>query len=100
MKLKAFSQNNPLRHLILSTVKRYFWLPLVMLLLTGVGFLGFEILEIQDLSRLNSITAQLTFRFAASEVWKLFPYGAFLVAVISALVMFGFLFKKKIIYYF
>ena len=42
MKLKAFSQNNPLRHLILSTVKRYFWLPLVMLLLTGVGFLGFE----------------------------------------------------------
>ena len=95
MQLKEFSQNNPLRHLIHSTVKRYFWLSLVMLLLTGVGFLGFEILEIQDLSHLNSITAQLTFRFAASEVWELFPYGAFLVAVISALVMFGFLFQKR-----
>ncbi len=95
MKLKAFSQNNPLRHLIRSTVKRYFWLPLVMLLLTGVGFLGFEILEIGELSHLNSITAQLAFRFAASEVWELFPYGVFLVAVTSALVMFGFLFQKK-----
>ena len=95
MKLKAFSQNNPLRHLILSTVKRYFWLPLVMLLLTGVGFLGFEILKMGEISHLNGITAQLAFRFAASEVWELFPYGAFLVAVISALVMFGFLFKKK-----
>ena len=95
MKLKAFSQNNPLRHLILSTVKRYFWLPLVMLLLTGVGFLGFEILKMGEISHLNGITAQLAFRFAASEVWELFPYGAFLVAVISALVMFGFLFRKK-----
>ena len=95
MKLKAFSQNNSLRHLILSTVKRYFWLPLVMLLLTGVGFLGFEILKMGELSHPNGITAQLAFRFAASEVWELFPYGAFLVAVISALVMFGFLFKKK-----
>ena len=95
MKLKAFSQNNPLRHLILSTVKRYFWLPLVMLLLTGVGFLGFEILKMGELSHPNGITAQLAFRFAASEVWELFPYGAFLVAVISALVMFCFLFKKK-----
>ena len=95
MRLKAFSQNNPLRHLILSTVKRYFWLPLVMLLLTGVGFLGFEILKMGEISHLNGITAQLAFRFAASEVWELFPYGAFLVAVISALVMFGFLFRKK-----
>ncbi len=95
MKLKAFSQNNPLRHLILSTVKRYFWLPLVMLLLTGVGFLGFEVLKMGELSHPNGIAAQLAFRFAASEVWELFPYGAFLVAVISALVMFGFLFKKK-----
>lgn len=95
MRLKAFSQNNPLRHLILSTVKRYFWLPLVMLLLTGVGFLGFEILKMGEISHLNGITAQLAFRFAASEVWELFPYGAFLVAAISALVMFGFLFKKK-----
>lgn len=95
MRLKAFSQNNPLRHLIFSTVKRYFWLPLVMLLLTGVGFLGFEILKMGEISHLNGITAQLAFRFAASEVWELFPYGAFLVAVISALVMFGFLFRKK-----
>ena len=46
MQLKEFSQNNPLRHLIHSTVKRYFWLPLVMLLLTGAGFLGFEIVPV------------------------------------------------------
>ena len=87
MQLKEFSQNNPLRHLILSTVKRYFWLPLVMLLLTGVGFLGFEILKMGELSHPNSITAQLAFRFAASEVWELFPYGAFLVAVIYGYTM-------------
>ncbi len=95
MKLKAFSQDKPLRHLMLHTVKRYAWLPLVMLLLTGVGFLGFEIIALQGSWKLNSITAKLDFYFTNYQVWKLFPYGVFLVSLIAAWVMFGFLFQKK-----
>ncbi|MBR4278613.1 MAG: hypothetical protein IKT34_00410, partial [Clostridia bacterium] len=45
MKLKAYSQNNPVKHLVFHTLKRYFWLPLIILVITAIAFIAPEVMR-------------------------------------------------------
>ncbi len=96
MKLKAYSHNNPLKHSILHTVKRYLWLPFVMLFLSMAVFVGSEL--IMDGRRLSSILRfeqNINYAFKNAEVWGYFPIVLLLSSVFAAYVMFSFLLKKK-----
>lgn len=96
MKLKAYSQNNAFKHLLLHTCRRFSWLPMVMTLLTGFVFIGLELLsENRYISIKLQMYPETAFSFKGENLWILFPYFLVAVSVISAFVMFSFLFKKR-----
>ncbi|MBR2901337.1 MAG: ABC transporter permease [Clostridia bacterium] len=96
MKLKAYSQNNPAKHLVLHTVKRFLWLPFAILVLSGFVFAGTEILmENRILKMLITTATGSLYGFNNEEFWPYFPYFLIFFSVLSAYVMFAFLFKKK-----
>ncbi|MBQ4316910.1 MAG: hypothetical protein IJC20_01555, partial [Clostridia bacterium] len=96
MKLKAYSRNNPLKHLVSHTVKRYLWLPFVMLALSMAVFVVTEL--VMDDRRLSSILQfeqNIKYAFQNAGLWKFFPIYLLLSSVFIAYVMFYFVFKKK-----
>lgn len=97
MKLKAYSQNNPARHLILHTVKRFLWLPVVILIFTGLAFTGMEIInnEPMPIPAIEMPEEKIRYMFHNTEIWFLFPYIMMLISAFSAYIMFSFLFKRK-----
>lgn len=96
MKLKAYSRNNPLKHLISHTVKRYLWLPFVMLALSMAVFVGTElVMEDRRLSSILKFETTLRYAFKNAEIWEFFPIYLLLSSVFIAYVMFSFVFKKK-----
>lgn len=97
MKLKAYSQNNPARHLILHTVKRFLWLPVVILIFTGLAFTGMEIInnEPMPIPAIQMPEEKIFYMFHNTEIWFLFPYLIMFTSAFSAYIMFSFLFKSK-----
>ncbi len=96
MKLKAYSQNNAVKHLILHTINRFIWLPIVMTLLGVLVFILPEILgDDRMVASALKFNANTTFVFKTGESWELFPYFLIFISVISAYIMFAFLFNKK-----
>ncbi len=95
MRSKAYSQNNPLRHLVFHTAKRYFWLPIAVFGISLIAFAGSEILSsgtrlgyIQRLSNIN-------YYFKNEHLWRYFPFLLLLISVFCGKTMFSFLFSKK-----
>ena len=96
MKLKAYSQNNPVKHLLFHTVKSFFWLPVVITLLTSCVFVLTEVIsDNRMLASLNRLNFNGTYIFKNGEIWELFPYFLMAISALSAYVTFSFLFKKK-----
>ena len=96
MKLKAYSQNNPVKHLVFHTLKRYFWLPLIILVITAIAFIAPEVMRggsAYSQAFVGSNTVKYFFK--AHDMWKLYPYLLMFVSALSAFVTFSFLFKKK-----
>ena len=98
MKLKAYSRNNPLKHSVLHTVKRYLWLPFVILALSIAVFVVTELVMENGMlssSFLQQSDIKIYFVFNNTEIWEVFPLFLIAISFFSAYVMFSFLFKKK-----
>lgn len=95
MKLKAYSHNNPLKHLVLHTVKRYLWLPFVMLALSFTLFVGSEMFMENRMLRASSLLGDADYVFKNSELWELFPMFLVIFSAFAAYTMLSFVFKKK-----
>ncbi len=97
MKLKAYSRNNPVKHLVFHTVKRFFWLPLAVFIITVIVFFAPEIINIDRPTYIMSLVGAQNIRyiFKAPNAWGLYRYLFIGVSAFSAFVVFSFLFKKK-----
>ena len=91
MRLKAYSRNNPLKHLILHTSKRYLWLPFVIFAASMTVFVATEFIIDDSIGGMFSYI----YDFHNSELWEVFPLFLIAISVFSAYTMFSFLFKQK-----
>ncbi len=96
MKLKAYSRNSPVKHLVFHTLKRFFWLPLIILVITAIAFIAPEVMKV-DSSYIRSLASSnsVKYLFKNTDMWSLYPYFLMCVSALSAFVTFSFLFKKK-----
>ncbi len=96
MKLKAYSHNNPFKHSVLHTIKRYLWLPFVMLALSLAVFVATElVMENRSISAIIRLGNNVLSVFNNAEMWETFPIFLIAFSIFSAYVMFSFMFKKK-----
>ncbi len=96
MKLKAYLHNAPFKHFALHTVKRYLWLPFVILAFSATVFIATELVMVNRMiSAMGHQQIHVRFAFNNAEMWSSFPIFLILFSLFSAYVMFSFLFKKK-----
>lgn len=95
MRSKEYSQNDPLRHLVLNTAKRYFWLPFAVFAIALIAFWGTELL-INDRSLEYVLKfSNIDYYFKNNSEWIFFPFVLMAVSVFCGKVMFSFLFSKN-----
>lgn len=96
MKLKAYSNNNAIRHFAFHTLKNCFWLPIVNFVLSVFVFIVSEIvMEDRSITMLLHSKLDADFAFNNTDIWYLFPYFLIALSIFSALASFAFMFKKK-----